>query len=512
MPQTTQTSSEMQHSAGGERERDSERSRRESSSTDTVYEIASLSHEGLGVARQADGKVIFIDGALPFERVHATVARRRKKMDRAEVRTILHASSQRVAPACAYFGLHRGACGGCRMQHLHPSAQVAIKQRALEDQLWHLARVRPQRILPALHGPYWGYRHRARMSVRYVHKKEDVLIGFHERAGRYLTDMESCAVLPPQVSRLLLPLRALIKSMDARQTVPQIEVACGEDTLALVLRHMEPLSEGDKDKLRDFALAHADIGLEWWLQPKGPATVHLLDDSKPSNLHYSLPEFALHMPFKPTDFTQVNPYINQAMVSRALRLLDAQTGERIIDWFCGLGNFTLPLATCVSRKTGESGSVLGIEGSATLVARAESNAQTALASHPSGASAEHVQFAERNLFEMTPEILVADGCADRWLIDPPRDGAFELVKCLAALRNDTDAQALAAKTGWQPPRRIVYVSCNPATLARDAEVLVQQAGYQCSAAGVINMFPHTAHTESMAVFDWNAPGSAVCCP
>lgn len=500
MPQTTPTSPNhplpVSASTACERD-DSSTACGDHNRSDTVYHIESLNNEGLGVARQANGKVIFIDGALPFERVHATIARRKKKMNKAEVSAILHASNQRVAPTCSYFGLHRGACGGCKMQHLHPAAQVAVKQRALEDQLWHLAKVKPQRLLPALHGPYWGYRHRARLSVRYVHKKDDVLIGFYERGGRYLTDMDSCAILPPQFSALLLPLRALIKSMDARQSCPQIELACGEKTLALVLRHMEPLSAGDIDKLHAFARQHTSIGLEWWLQPKGPDTVHLLDDDTPSSLHYSLPEFALRMPFRPTDFTQVNPHINRTMVSRALQLLQPQPSERIIDWFCGLGNFTLPLATC----TAGGGSVLGVEGSATLVKRAQKNAQTALHHHPSGAQAQHTRFVQRNLFEMTADILAVDGTADRWLIDPPRDGAHELVKSLAELIQRTPAGETRQANNWQPPRRIVYVSCKPATLARDADILVHQAGYQCSAAGVINMFPHTAHTESMAVFD-----------
>lgn len=466
------------------------------SQEEPVFHIESLNHDGLGVTHREDQKVLFIEGALPFEQVHAKIRRRKASWESGEATTILHESSQRAQPRCPHFGLHKGACGGCKLQHLEPAAQVAVKQRGLEDQLQHLGKVTPARILPPIHGPYWGYRHRARMSVRYVHKKNDVLIGFHERASRYLADMDSCAVLPPALSDLLLPLRALIMGMDARQTLPQIEVAYGENTLALVLRHMEPLSDGDLGKLRAFAsaesLPHARI--EWWLQPKGPDTVHLLDADAPSQLHYKLSEFGLVMPFKPTDFTQVNPQVNQVMVSRALRLLQAQPDERVIDWFCGLGNFTLALAT-------QAGSVFGVEGSATLVARAESNAKIALENHPSGARAEQVSFAERNLFEMTGDMLIADGAADRWLIDPPRDGADALCKALATIRQDPELRAKAQQANWQPPKRIVYVSCKPSTLARDAATLVHEAGYRCSAAGVMNMFPHTAHTESMAVFD-----------
>jgi 23S rRNA (uracil1939-C5)-methyltransferase len=373
------------------------------------------------------------------------------------------------------------------MQHLHVGAQVAIKQRVLEDNLWHLGKVKPGMLLPAIEGPAWGYRWRARFSVRHVRKKETVLVGFHERKSRYVADIRECHVVPKHVSDLLLPLRALIGSMDAIETCPQIELACGDAVTALVLRHLEPLSAGDLAKLRRFAVDHADAGVQWWLQPKGPDTVRLLDPESGPELAYALPEFGITMPFRPTDFTQVNPHINRVLVDRAVRLLEAQRHERVIDWFCGLGNFTLPLAT-------RAGEVLGIEGSAALVARSREN----LARNQAGRTEPlaPTRFEARNLFEMTPQQLVADGRADRWLVDPPREGAFALVKALADLHQDASLRG-----GWTPPRRIVYVSCNPATLARDAGLLVHQAGYTCSAAGVVNMFPHTAHVESMAVFD-----------
>ena len=404
-------------------------------------------------------------------------------------------SSLRVAPRCPHFGLHQGACGGCKMQHLEASAQVAVKQRALEDNLWHLGKVRPEVILRAIEGPAWGYRYRARLSVRYVQKKNEVLIGFHERKSRYVADMRECHVLPPHVSALLLPLRALIMGLEARETCPQIELAAGDEITALVLRHLEPLSDGDRQQLRDFGARH---GIQWWLQPKGPDTVHRLEEGGPP-LAYALPEFGIAMPFKPTDFTQVNPHINRVLVTRALRLLDARKDERVIDWFCGLGNFTLPIAT-------QAGQVLGVEGSAALVARARQNCEQNQASAPAHQALAATEFAARNLFDMTAAQLVADGTADRWLVDPPREGAFALVKALAAIHQARigaeDAEPLPpGAEGWQPPRRIVYVSCNPATLARDAGLLVHQAGYRCSAAGVVNMFPHTAHVESMAVFD-----------
>jgi 23S rRNA (uracil1939-C5)-methyltransferase len=442
-------------------------------------EVESLDLEGQGVAHDADGKVVFIEGALPGERVQVQVHRRKNQWEQGSATAIARESAQRVRPACPHFGLHAGACGGCKMQHLQAAAQVAVKQRALEDSLWHLGKVRPERVLRPIEGPTWGYRHRARLSVRYVAKKGTVLIGFHERKSRYIADMRECHVLPPAVSALLLPLRTLVMSMDARETLPQIELAMGDAVTALVLRHLQALTDADQRRLRDFAAAHS---VQWWLQPKGPDSVQRLDadngaDGDADELSYALPEYGVTMPFKPTDFTQVNPHINRVLVHRALRLLDAQPHERVIDWFCGLGNFTLPLAARARQ-------VLGIEGSAALVGRAADNARrNRLAA----------TFAERNLFELTADTLAADGPADKWLVDPPREGAFALAKATADLVQSGNA--------WTPPQRIVYVSCNPATLARDAGLLVHQAGFRCVAAGVVNMFPHTAHVESVAVFD-----------
>jgi 23S rRNA (uracil1939-C5)-methyltransferase len=445
--------------------------------------IESMDLDAQGVAHRADGKVVFVDGALPFEVVRANIHRKKNNWEQGSLTDVLHESSQRVRPHCPHFGLHAGACGGCKMQHLAPATQVAVKQRALEDNLWHLGKVKPERVLRPIEGPTWGYRYRARLSVRYVAKKGVVLVGFHERKSRYVADMQQCPILPPHVDAMLLPLRGLIAGLQARDTCPQIELACGDSVTALVLRHLEPLSESDVQALRAFATAH---GVQWWLQPKGPDTVHLLDDASPS-LSYSLPEFGITMPFRPTDFTQVNPHINRVLVTRALRLLEAQPHERVIDWFCGLGNFTLPLAT-MARE------VLGVEGSEALVSRSRENLQfnTAQRSAPLA----QTRFVARNLFEMTPELLRQDGFANKWLVDPPREGAFALVKALADLHQDP-----SLREGWLPPQRIVYVSCNPATLARDAGLLVHQAGYRCTAAGAVNMFPHTAHVESMAVFD-----------
>ncbi|MDQ1259482.1 MAG: rRNA (uracil1939-C5)-methyltransferase, partial [Pseudomonadota bacterium] len=415
--------------------------------------------------------------------------------EQASLTAIHRESSQRVRPGCPHFGLHAGACGGCKMQHLDMAAQVAVKQRVLEDNLWHLGKVRAETLLRPIEGPSWGYRYRARLSVRHVLKKGEVLVGFHERKSRYIADMQTCKILPPHVDALLMPLRALIARMDARDTCPQIELACGDTVTALVLRHLEPLSDADKQQLRAFAQAHC---VQWWLQPKGPDTVHLLDEAV-EPLAYALPDFGITMPFRPTDFTQVNPHINRVLVSRALRLLEVQPHERVIDWFCGLGNFTLPLAT-------QAREVLGIEGSETLVARSRENYEKNMALAPAHKALVATKFVARNLFEMTPEMLVADGQADKWLVDPPREGAFALSKALAdieqARRGAEGAPVLPESAQhWTPPQRIVYVSCNPATLARDAGLLVHQAGYRCTAAGVVNMFPHTAHVESMAVFE-----------
>ncbi len=468
--------------------------------------VESLDIEAQGIAHRPDGKVVFIEGALPFEVVSTSVHRKKSNWEAGVVTAIHSESSQRVKPGCPHFGLHTGACGGCKMQHLHVGAQIAVKQRVLEDNLWHLGKVKADMLLRPIEGPAWGYRYRARLSVRYVVKKGVVLVGFHERKSRYVADMQQCPVLHPQVDAMLMPLRELIGSMDARETCPQLELACGDlcgdadqavtGTIAWVLRHLEPLSAADKDRLRAFATTHP--GVQWWLQSKGPETVQLLDEGG-QQLAYALPEFGVTMPFKPTDFTQVNPQINRVLVSRALRLLDAQKTERVIDWFCGLGNFTLPLAT-------QAREVLGIEGSEALVARAQFNFKLNFERNEPSAHVNTAQaatnFVARNLFDMTPQLLMQDGVADKWLVDPPREGAFALAKALVDLHEQPDLRQQPGSCGqWTPPQRIVYVSCNPATLARDAGLLVHQAGYRCTHAGVVNMFPHTAHVESMAVFE-----------
>lgn len=432
-----------------------------------VLNIESLDLEARGIARR-DGKVVFVEGALPAERVTAHTVRRKPSYEIARVEEILRPSPLRVTPRCPHFGV----CGGCAMQHLEPSAQVAIKQRSLEDTLWHVGKQRPQRVLPPLHGPTWGYRFRARLSVRVVPKKGGVLVGFHERKSSYVADMRECHVLPRHVSDLLLPLREMIGAMSQPTRLPQIEVALGEGVTALVLRHMEPLTDSDIAILRQFAAKH---DVQWWLQSKGPETVHTLEPEHADALAYTLPEFGLRMPYRPTDFTQVNHDINRAMVSRALMLLDVQPTDRVADLFCGLGNFTLPLAT-------QGREAVGVEGSKALTDRALEAAER-------HGLADRTSFATLNLFEVDVQWLRGLGYFDRMLIDPPREGAQAV------------SQALSLLTPEERPQRIVYVSCNPATLARDASILAQEGGYVLKSAGVINMFPHTGHVESIAVFE-----------
>ena len=426
--------------------------------------IESLDHEGKGIGRR-DGKTIFVDGALTGESVIASSYRKKPEFEQAQATQILKSSPYRVIPKCAWFGI----CGGCTHQHLDEAAQVAAKQRVLEDCFKHIGKVRPESILPPIHGPTWGYRTRARLSVRHVPKKGGVLVGFHERRSSYVADMTSCEVLPPHISALLPLLRELVASLSIRDRLPQIELAAGDTVSVLVLRIMEPLTLEDETRLRDFADLH---GIQFWLQPKGPDTAYPFHPLDAHELSYSLPEFNLEMPFRPTEFTQVNHGINRMLIRRAVRMLGVQAGERIGDFFCGLGNFSLPIA----RRGAQ---VVGIEGSQALVTRAIENADR-------NGLAEHSEFRVANLFEMTPERYLELGGFDKLLIDPPRDGAIELVKSLP------DAGT---------PLRIVYVSCNPATLARDAAVLVHQKGYRLVAAGVANMFPHTAHVESIALFE-----------
>jgi 23S rRNA (uracil1939-C5)-methyltransferase len=437
-----------------------------------TVEVGALDAEGRGVAR-VEGKAVFVEGALPGERVAIETLKRKPAWELARATRVERASADRVAPRCPHFG----TCGGCTLQHATPSLQVAGKQRALEDALERIGRVSPAQLLPPVHGPAWGYRTRARLSVRHVPKKGGVLVGFHERKSSYVADMRECHVLPPRISALLVPLRDLVGSLTIRDRLPQIEVAIGArdddppvELVVLVLRVLEPPSPEDVDKLHAFEDAH---GISLWLQPGGPGSAAPLRRGAPG-LVYAIPEFGLSMPFSPTEFTQVNPAINEVLVRRAIGLLDPRPGERAADFFCGLGNFTLPIA----RRGAD---VVGIEGSEPLCRRARENA-----AH-NGLDA-RARFEAANLFAATPESIAPLLPLDKVLIDPPREGAIELCKALPPAIDE------------RAPRRIVYVSCNPATLARDAAVLVHERGYALAAAGVVNMFPHTAHVESIALF------------
>jgi 23S rRNA (uracil1939-C5)-methyltransferase len=431
--------------------------------------IESLDQEGRGVTH-VEGKTIFVDGALPNEKVTFQSIRVKPSYEVANVVEILKQSNQRVTPKCPHFGL----CGGCKLQHLDFAAQVAAKQRLLEADLWHIGKVKAENMLPPLYGPTWGYRHKARLSVKYVDKKQRVLVGFNEKGTRYVADMNSCEVLVPEVSALIEPLQQVIEQLSIRDKLPQIELAVGEavevggnPVIVLILRIMDVLNSNDEALLKSFADRHA---VQIWTQTKGPDTIKPFYPLHGPALKYSLPEFELTYPFKPNEFTQVNPQINRVMIRRAMQLLAPQKHEKIADFFCGIGNFTLPIARSGAQ-------VLGLEGLANLVDRANESATLNEISNS--------KFGVADLFKMTPESLTELGRFDKWLVDPPRDGAFELVKSL----DETNS-----------PERIVYVSCNPATLARDAGVLVNEKGYVLSAVGVINMFPHTAHVESIALF------------
>lgn len=442
--------------------------RRQQPSEPEIFEcvIESLDLEGRGIAHR-DGKVVFVEGALPFETVRAEKLRSKNNYDTARIVKVLKSSSTRVKPRCEYYGV----CGGCAMQHLNPRAQVAIKQRVLEDALARIGRVTPDTLLRPIMGSTWHYRYRARLSARAVAKKGTVLVGFHEKNPRYIADMTSCQVLPRHVSDVLPALRELIDRLSIRDRMPQIEVAVGQENTVLVLRNMHALTAEDEGLIRAFADAHR---VDMWLQPKGPETVQPFYPQR-ENLYYDLPEFGVRMPYRPTDFTQVNFGINRVLVGRAVRLLDIQTHERVADFFCGLGNFTLPLATQASH-------VIGVEGSEQLNQRARQNAEF---NHLT----DKTEFHCRNLFEVTADDLRSLGRLDKYLIDPPREGAAALCEALGELKPS------------ERPQRIVYVSCNPGSLARDAGILVEKAGYRLTHAGVVNMFPHTAHVESMAVFE-----------
>ena len=419
--------------------------------------VESLDGEGRGVAHNAEGKVVFVEGALPGEEVSFRLFEKKASFERGRAEAILRASSGRRTPPCPHFGV----CGGCATQHADTWTQMAAKQRALEENLARIGKVRAETLLPIVYGPEWGYRNRARLSVRRVAKKGGVLVGFRERSSTHVADMHRCDVLAGGVGALLDPLRGLIESLSVRERLPQVEVAVAANATVLVFRHLLPLDARDLSLLRDFS---ERCRVHVWLQPSGPESAQPLHPL-PSEPYYELPEFGVRIGFRPTEFTQVNHAVNRVLVSRAVRLLDARPGERVADLFCGLGNFALPLAARGAR-------VIGFESNETLIREARANA---------AANGLVAQFELMNLFQPN---LAPFGPFDKLLIDPPREGAVEIVKSLPA----------------GGPRRIVYVSCDSATLSRDAGILVHTKGFRLEAAGVVNMFPHTAHVESIALF------------
>lgn len=435
-----------------------------------------LDQEGRGVAR-VDGKVVFIQGALPGEDVIYERIRSKSSYDVGRVSEVLKESVIRTTPKCPNFGIGPGSCGGCAMQHIEPLAQVAYKEKVLLDTLWGIGKVRPESILPPIYGPTWHYRHRARLTVRDVAKKGGILVGFHEKGSSYVADMTECPILTQKVSDLLVPLRCLISDLTIRQRLPQVEVAVGGDgRTAFVFRTLEQPTPEDLEKMLQFGRDHE---VDIWLQPKGPESAHAVLPENEHALGLRLSEFDVRIGFKPTDFTQVNHALNETMVSRAIRLLDLNEHSKVADFFCGLGNFTLPIARCASK-------VIGIEGSEGLVKRALAGAQQ-------NGLADKTTFRARNLFTWSMddwvELMKTMGGLDRVLIDPPREGALELCRVLAVAPDELRVP------------RVVYVSCNPATLARDCAILHHEGGWHIRAAGIMNMFPHTGHVESMAVLE-----------
>ncbi len=426
--------------------------------------IESLSHDGRGIAH-IDGKVIFIARALPGEEVMFRYTSKRGKFDEGDAIDVLKASPQRIEPRCSHFGV----CGGCSLQHLSPADQIAAKQERLLENLQHLGKVTPGEVLPPLTATPWGYRRKARLGVKYMRREQVVRVGFREKHSAFLTDAKQCDVLHDVIASRLTAFGELVNRLSVRDKIPQIEVAVGDAHTALVFRHLEPLSEEDEQQLCAFGESH-QLGI--FVQPKGPKTVRRLwpETDNDYKLHYELPAYDIDIQFQPTDFTQVNAELNRAMIDQTMALLDVQKGDRVLDLFCGLGNFSLPLA----RK---AGAVVGVEGEASLVERARENAQN------NGIS--NVAFYAADLNgDLAAEPWYGEGF-NKLLLDPPRSGAPEGVEKLP-----------------QPlPQRIVYVSCDPATLARDAGVLVKQHGYTLVSAGVMDMFPHTAHVESIALFE-----------
>ena len=427
----------------------------------TGVTIESLAHDGRGVTH-IDGKAVFIDGALPGEVVSFEYTTSRRKFDEGRVTAVQTASPDRVEPRCAHFGV----CGGCSLQHLDSAAQIQAKQQTLLDNLRHIGKVEPESLLPPLTGPAWGYRTKGRLGVKDVVKKGRVLVGFREKRSPYVADLARCEVLHPAVGDRLEGLSGLIEQLEVRARIPQIEVAVASETTALVFRHLDPLTPHDHDVLKRYAM---DQGVHVYLQPAGPDTVQVLWPEK-SVLSYTLASESVVIEFQPTDFTQVNTAINEQMVARVLEMMSLGETDTVLDLFCGLGNFTLPLAR-------HAGQVTGVEGDAGLVSRARDNAALN--------GLDNTAFHVANLAVTNTGAAWAGSGYNKVLLDPPRSGAAEVMPLLGNIH----------------PQRIVYVSCHPGSLARDAGTLVNELGYRLLSAGVMDMFPHTAHVESIALFE-----------
>ena len=425
-------------------------------------EIDSLSHEGRGVAH-INGKTTFIDGALPGEIVRFHYRRLHSRFDEGIVEAVLQASPDRVVPACEHFGI----CGGCSLQHLAPQAQIKHKQDVLLEQFRHNGGVSPDSILPPLTGPLWGYRQKARLSVKYVEKKAKVLVGFREKRSALIADLRQCEVLHPHIGHKLGALQGLISELSVYRQLPQVEVAIGDSGTALVFRHLAGLSESDMEKLVAFSTTH---NISIFLQPGAADSVTALMTNGTDRLTYHLTDHDIVIEFSPAGFTQINAEINKAMINRILELVEPEPHESILDLYCGVGNITLPLAR-------RSGAVTGVEGDNRLVEQARHNARR------NGIS--NVEFHVADLTAIDQSSAYRTKSFRKIVLDPPRSGAREVITSMN-LSNVI---------------RLVYVSCNPATLARDAGILVKEKGFRLMQAGIIDMFPHTSHVESIALFE-----------
>lgn len=427
--------------------------------------IVDIDNEGRGVAKQ-DEKVFFVHNALPGETVEYKVLQKKKNVFFATATSIFNPSQDRATPRCPSYGV----CGGCSMQHFSEEAQIKFKEESFLKTLHHIGAVRPKNILAPIYLDFFEYRHKARLRAKYVAKKNQVLVGFNERLTHFLTDMKDCHILPKKISLLIEPLKDLFINLSIFNKIPQIEYASNQDRDIFVLRVLDELNNEDMELLLAF---EKEYQIEFWVQTKGPETVKPLFDEARIDLNYNLSSFGLNFKFEPTGFIQINPFINELMIKKAIELLDLSNDDTVLDFFCGLGNFSLPTAQ-------KSKSVIGFEGSQSLVDLALENALVN--------NITNVAFQYQNLFDLKNFDLTQFEKANKWLIDPPRDGAYDLVKSI----NDNNSPAV-----------IVYVSCNPATLARDAGILVNEKNYSLEMSGILNMFPNTSHIESISKFVLN---------